>query len=184
MSIFVLCVFFFEYSNELLRTHKFLGIVFGGTNVMSYIRLGEGVPKWRKRESNDHFELDIADAKVCVVKDIESFPLPFELGEMLGDIITIRCTLPKKGTLYGDGNLIVPCLVDGLNTFPDLVHSVKLSNMYHLIIGYVVRYYDLGVHIVDVLGGSCKGNCSLKKHSKCCMHLRASKSTSRGSEDV
>src|SRR6266540_2749294 len=30
----------------------------------------------------------------------------------------------------------------------------------------------------------CKGNCSLKKHLKCRMHLRASKSTSRGSKDV
>jgi len=154
LSILALRVFFFEYTNELLRTRKFLGIIFGGTNATSYIWLSEGVSRWRKRGSNDHFELDIADAKVCIVKDIESFPLPFELGEMLGDIITIRCTLPKKGTLYGDGDLIVPCLVDGLETFPDLVRSVKSSDMYHLILGYVVCYYDLGVHVVDVPGGS------------------------------
>jgi len=32
--------------------------------------------------------------------------------------------------------------------------------------------------------GCCKGNCSPKKHSKYCAHSRASKNTSRGSEDV
>src|SRR6266545_1027535 len=31
---------------------------------------------------------------------------------------------------------------------------------------------------------NCKANCSLKKCSKCHAHLRASKSTSRGSKDV
>ena len=56
--------------------------------------------------------------------------------------------------MYGDGDLIVPCLVDGLETFPDLVRSVKSSDVYHLILGYVVRYYDLGIHVFDVPGGS------------------------------
>ena len=32
--------------------------------------------------------------------------------------------------------------------------------------------------------GACKGNCGLKKCLKHCMHLRTSKSTSRGSEDI
>src|SRR6266545_3778730 len=34
------------------------------------------------------------------------------------------------------------------------------------------------------LGPYCKGNCGLKKCSKCHTHLRALKSTSRGSEDI
>jgi len=76
--------------------------------------------------------------EVVVFEDIETFPLFLELGKMFHDIITIHCALSKKGTLDSNGNLVIFGLMYSLETFPDFVSCVEMSDMYHLILGNVI----------------------------------------------
>jgi len=88
--------------------------------------------------------------EISVIENIESFPLLLELCEILDNVIAFSGTFPKQIALDGNGNLIVLCLVYGFETFPDLMSSIEMCDMHHLVLGDIVGNQDLHIHIVGI----------------------------------
>ena len=88
--------------------------------------------------------------EVLIVKDIELFPLFFELCQMLHNIVIISYTLTEKSTLNCDGNLVVSHFVDGFKALPYLGSGIKSANVYYLVLTYVIGDKDLSINNIVV----------------------------------
>ena len=63
--------------------------------------------------------------EVLVVKNVQTFPLFLELGQVINDVViqVVSGTLTKKTALDCDGNLVISRFVDSFETPPDVVGS-------------------------------------------------------------
>jgi hypothetical protein len=102
------------------------------------------------RRRDNRLELNIRNAEILIVEDVQTFPLFLELGQVIYDVVIVSGTLTEKTTLNCDSDLIVSSFVDGLKTPPDVISSVEAADMDHLVLGDGIGDQDLGVDIVAI----------------------------------